>query len=300
MTPRALFLPHIAPELRSENVAQEARPENNAPEARSDDDDLFLPSEFARSVWSLELVHGAATAALLARTAERALRPGLRIVRLTVDLMRPVPLQPLAARAVLVRDGKRIQVIQAGLYLVGGEGDGLEVGRATALAMRESDLSTEGVLEIDAATPPDPETLAAMPGKVTSDGGSYHDSIEWRSSEEWGTAERPMLWIRNRTHILPGEPLSPVARAVATADALSPLANFAPPFADDSIGFINADITLYLHREPSDEWLCVVAQSRQSGRGYAVSSGALYDRRGPVGRIVLASLAQVHRPRGMV
>ena len=109
-----------------------------------------------------------------------------------------------------------------------------------------------------------------------------------------------MLWIRNPTEILPGEPLSPLARAVATADALSPLANFAPPFADESIGFINADISLYLHREPLDEWLCVVATSRQGGKGYAVSDGALYDRRGPLGRIALASLAQQQRPLGII
>ena len=65
------------------------------PQPDESGEDLLLPSKFSRSVWSLDLVHGAATAALLARTAERALRPGLRIVRLTIDLMRPVPLEPL-------------------------------------------------------------------------------------------------------------------------------------------------------------------------------------------------------------
>ena len=259
---------------------------------------LLLPSEYSRSVWSLELVHGAVTAALLARTAEQAVRPELRIVRLTIDLMRPVPLELLEARAVVVRDARRIQVVQSGLFLARGDQD-VEVGRATALAMWQSDLPTRGSLAIDTAQPPDPESLPHRPTKVAGDGQAYHSSIEWRPSAEWPSQERPTLWIRNPTQIVPGEPLSPVARAVATADALSPLANIAPAFGADGLGFINADITLYLHRHPTDEWLCVVATSRQGGNGFAISDGALYDRSGPVGRIALASLAQTQRPLGI-
>ena len=261
-----------------------------------------MPSEFARSIWSLDVVHGAATAALLARTVETALRPGLRVVRITVDLMRPVPLQPLDARATVVRDGKRIQLIEAGLYLPADPARGVEeveVSRATALALWESDLPTDGVLEVDPATPPDPEGLPILPGEIPVSGGAYHTAVEWRLADDWGTSERPMVWIRNPTQILPGEPLSPLARSVATADALSPLANFGPTFADESMGFINPDITLYLHREPRDEWLCVVTTSRHGGKGYSIADGALRDRSGPVGRIALASLAQRQRPEGM-
>ena len=285
MTPPALFLPH-----RTESG-----------------DHLLLPSEFARSVWSLDLVHGAATAALLARTAETALRPGLRIARLTVDLMRPIPLQPLEARATIVRDGKRIQVIEASLFLRSPDGEAersgdraaIEVGRATALALLESDLPTDGVLEFDAISPPDPQTLQTTPAEIPGGGDAYHTTVEWRLTEPWGAAERPAVWIRNPAQILPGEPLSPVARAVASADALSPLANYGPAYTDESMGFINPDITLYLHREPRDEWLCVSATSRQGGRGYSIADGALHDRCGPVGRIVLATLAQTRRPDGL-
>lgn len=268
------------------------------PQPGDDGRPRLLPSAFARSVWSLELVHGAATAALLARTVEGAVREDLRIVRLTVDLMRPVPLVPLDARAIVVREARRIQVVEAGLF-VQRDGEELEVGRATALAMWRSPLSTEGVLAVDAASPPAPESLPTLGQTQTPGEAAYHSSIEWRPTTPWPTDERPALWIRNPTEIVPGEPLSPVARAVATADALSPLANFAPSFRDESVGIINADISLYLHRQPSDEWLCVVATSRHGDHGVAVSDGALYDRSGPVGRIALASLAQSERPLGV-
>ena len=124
---------------------------------------LLLPNRCARSVWSLDLVHGAATAALLARGVEGALRPELRVVRLTIDLMRPAPMQPLEARTTVVREGRRIQVVQSGLFTSRGD-ETVEVARATALALRPSDLPTGGAIEADAARPPDPESLPRAPG----------------------------------------------------------------------------------------------------------------------------------------
>ena len=259
---------------------------------------LLLPNRCARSVWSLELVHGAATAALLARGVERVLRPELRVARLTIDLMRPAPMQALEARTVVVREGRRIQVVQSGLFTSRGD-QTVEVARATALALRPSELPTEGAIEVDAARPPDPESLAVRPAHMAGGAEAYHSTVEWRPVGEWGASPRPMLWIRNPADIVPGEPLSPLSRAVATADSLSPLANAEPSFRDGGVSFINADITLYLHRDPADEWLCVVATSRQGAGGFVVCDGALYDRRGPLGRIALASLAQTQQPLGL-
>ena len=260
---------------------------------------LLLPNRCARSVWSLELVHGAAIAALLARGVEAALRPELRVVRLTIDLMRPAPMQALEARTTVVREGRRIQVMQSGLFTSRGDGETVEVARATALALRPSELPTDGAIEADAARPPDPESLPVRPAHMTGGAEAYHSTVEWRPVGEWGASPRPMLWIRNPADIVPGEPLSPLSRAVATADSLSPLANAEPSFRDGGVSFINADITLYLQREPADEWLCVVATSRQGGGGFVVCDGALHDRRGPLGRIALASLAQTQQPLGL-
>ncbi len=257
---------------------------------------LLLPNRCARSVWSLDLVHGAATAALLARGVEGALRPELRVARLTIDLMRPAPMQPLEARTAVVREGRRIQVVQSGLFTSRGD-ETVEVARATALALRPSDLPTGEALDVDAARPPDPESLPRRPANMAGGAEAYHSTVEWRPVGQWGASQRPMLWIRNPADIVPGEPLSPLSRAAATADSLSPLANAEPSRRrEGAVGFINADITLYLHRDPSDEWLCVVATSRQGGGGFVVCDGALYDRRGPLGRIALASLAQTQQP----
>ncbi len=59
--------------------------------------DVFAPTEWAGSPWSRELQHGGPVCGLVASAAEAAAaETGLRVVRLSVDLYRPTPLQPLA------------------------------------------------------------------------------------------------------------------------------------------------------------------------------------------------------------
>jgi acyl-CoA thioesterase len=64
------------------------------------------------------------------------------------------------------------------------------------------------------------------------------------------------------------------------------------------VPFINADITLYLHRPPEGEWLCLETTGRSSHEGIATGDGLMHDRSGLVGRCVAASLAQRSRPGG--
>ena len=56
--------------------------------------------------------------------------------------------------------------------------------------------------------------------------------------------------------------------------------------------YINADFTLYLHRVPIGEWLCLAVSGRTSADGIATGEAQLYDRQGPVGCCLAASLAQ--------
>src|SRR5690606_41295174 len=56
----------------------------------------FLPSEHTRGPWDPRHQHGGAVAALVARAVERQAGDEFCLTRLTVELMRPVPLEPLA------------------------------------------------------------------------------------------------------------------------------------------------------------------------------------------------------------
>jgi hypothetical protein len=62
----------------------------------------------------------------------------------------------------------------------------------------------------------------------------------------------------------------------------------------DDYLFINADLTLYVEREPVGEWICLDSKTRITADGIGVAESVLYDERSRVGR---ATQALVIAPR---
>src|SRR5207247_1190725 len=94
----------------------------------------FVPTELCRGPWSPDAQHGGPPAALLARAAER-FEGGeeMAVARLTVELLRPVPLVPLTVAARWARPGRKVQIVEASLRPGDREG-------ATALRLRRRRL----------------------------------------------------------------------------------------------------------------------------------------------------------------
>src|SRR3712207_5398101 len=111
----------------------------------------FRPTWKAGSPWGNEVQHGGPPAGLLARAIEQfAASEQMRVVRLTVDLFRPVPMSPLEVSARSVREGKRIHIVDAVITA-----DGVEVSRASGLLLRTSETSAPRTAT--ALPPPRPE-----------------------------------------------------------------------------------------------------------------------------------------------
>src|SRR5690606_9211746 len=99
----------------------------------------FVPTEHTRGPWDPRHQHGGAVAALVARSVERATGDEFALTRLTLDLMRPVPLEPLALDVSVPRPGRRV----LGLAVSVSAGDlEVEVVRAQAVVIRRVDLPT--------------------------------------------------------------------------------------------------------------------------------------------------------------
>src|SRR5689334_22033241 len=89
-------------------------------------------SAFAGGPWDPGLQHGSAPSSLICWAVERLPSPvPMRVARLTVDLMRPVPVAPLTIATEVLREGRKIQLVAARLL-----SEGKEVVRATALRIR--------------------------------------------------------------------------------------------------------------------------------------------------------------------
>jgi hypothetical protein len=54
--------------------------------------------------------------------------------------------------------------------------------------------------------------------------------------------------------------------------------------------FINPDLTIYLHRRPAGEWVCLEAITYAQPHGIGMAESRLWDERGPIGRSVQSLL----------
>ena len=92
----------------------------------------MLPSELTRGPWDPNAQHAGPPSALLARAIELCEpREGMRVGRMTVEILAPVPIAPLSVSASVVRPGRSVELLEAAL--VGPDGVAM---RARALAAR--------------------------------------------------------------------------------------------------------------------------------------------------------------------
>src|ERR1700753_4447090 len=86
----------------------------------------------AAGPWDPGMQHGSAPASLVVWAAEAIPTPvPMRIARVTVDLMRPVPLAPLTLQTEVLREGRKIQLCAVRL-----RADGVPTVSATVLRVK--------------------------------------------------------------------------------------------------------------------------------------------------------------------
>jgi len=206
----------------------------------------------------------------------------MMVVRLTVELLRPVPVSPLAVETRLLRPGRRVQLVSASLRA----GD-TEVARATALRMRTIELPLpDGIGSPE--PPPGPHTSppSVSPGIALLDYPAFHNQgVEHRfvagGFEEPGPSTD---WIRLRVPLVAGATTSPLARVAAAADFGNGISWRLS--RRDGWQFINPDLTIVLHRPPDGEWICLEAVSFVEPIGVGQAESVLWDERGRIGRAV--------------
>jgi Acyl-CoA thioesterase C-terminal domain/Acyl-CoA thioesterase N-terminal domain len=241
--------------------------------------DRFAPTELARGPWDADAQHGGAPAALIARAVERIESVvAMNVVRLTYEFLRPVPLAPLELRTRVLRDGKRVQLVEAALLA-----DEQEVARASALRIRSDAVPTpDVVVEPPALAGPADSAPIAMPAFDAGPTMFARDGMEVRFARgAFADVGPAFAWFRLRVPLVAGEEPSPLQRLAAAGDFGNGIAT-AVSWATHV--FINPDLTLYVERLPESEWVGLDAITRVGEAGIGVSDSTLYDERGRVGR----------------
>lgn len=242
------------------------------------DDGYYLPGPLTVGPWSPDAQHGGPVAALLAGAVEEG-SDETQVVRLTVELLRPVPLSPLTLRSQVVRPGRNVQLVDA--YLMAGE---TEVAWARGLRIRRKKLDVPVDDSLPAAPPPE-DLEWRPPGVVRT---AFAEAVDLRFVKGGWDATGPVtMWTRLVVPVVDGRETSPLQRTAAAAD----FGNGVSRVLDFSTHtFINPDLTVALARVPEGEWILFDVVSRLSVDGFGQAESQIYDTAGPVGRSVQSLL----------
>ena len=221
---------------------------------------------------------------LLAREIESVpAEQAMFVTRMTVELLRAFGRVPVEVRSRIVRPGRKVQIVEASLW--NGE---QEVGRAAAVRIRTSDVAVPE--EPEEHPHHAPESLPIWSSSWRPGAEAYHlIGVEIRSPAEFAELGPRFSWFRLRVPLIPDEEPSGLIRVCAAADFPNGISRVVDPY---QMSFVNPDVTLYLHRHPVDEWVMVDARTWLEPNGVGVAEGALYDRRGRIGRSVQSLLVE--------
>ena len=100
----------------------------------------------------------------------------------------------------------------------------------------------------------------------------------------WNVA---FLWQRPLLPLVSGSETGPLALTGIVADGTNPQANSGAR----GLVYINSDLSLYLHRPPTGEWICLEVTGHQADSGIAVGSATFHDVTGPFGQAMVGALA---------
>lgn len=248
------------------------------------------PTGLARGPWHSNAQHGGAPAGLLAQIAAEAVDDDAFVLqRLTLDIHKPVPIEPLTVmcsrdggrstqrvRLELIHDGQPLCVAHA-LFGRSNTIDDWQAGAPVAQLRPVAD-STPGAVYIP-GTDRDAETFhyRALESRLAA------GSVEYQ-----GPAA---AWFRFRYPLIGDNDPALSAQAVAIADLGNGI-SWSIPLKEYS--FASTDLTVNFWRRPITAWIGIDSGTHISSLGHGCTLSDLYDEDGRIG---LASQTLLVRKR---
>ena len=239
--------------------------------------DGYLATALTIGPWDAGFQHPGPPAALLAREAERASAiEGGQTVRLSYDILGPVPVGPVQVRASVPRPGRRVELVETVL-----EAGGRPLMRLTAWRMRVRAEEAPGD-PAPAAMPATPEESHREDAEFFTEEIAYHRALEWRfAAGSFNSPGPAAAWTRPACGLVEGEPITPLEHLMVMTDAAS---GISAALDWTTASFANVDLTVALRRAPEGEWLGMDAGTWFGGTGAAQCFAGLFDAHGLVGR----------------
>ncbi|HVT21240.1 MAG TPA: acyl-CoA thioesterase domain-containing protein [Mycobacteriales bacterium] len=246
--------------------------------------EAFVPTDSSIGPWGPATVSGLTIAGLVGYGAEQVGGDADFVgTRLTVDMVRMARMGELHVTADVVRDGRRLRMVDVTVSQ-----DGRNVAHGRAIFARRSDAPTGKVWEPVVVMPPPP-----TPDQTPAFGPKPYfgpDARPARDFEAWrDVTNEKYVWYDCDARLVEDEPMSAFVRAAAIADVANPLTNW----GSEGMQFVNSDVTLMLSRLPEGTMLGMAARDRQEAGGVSVGSAVMFDATGPVGLVTVTALASM-------
>ena len=232
----------------------------------------------AAGPWDPRMQHGSAPASLVVWAAEAIPSPvPMRIARVTVDLMRPVPLAPLTLETEVLREGRKIQLCAVRLRA----GSAVVVAATVLKVKAQAQTLPPEVADVAVTLPGPDQSREEQPSFSSS---PFVTGISMRAAlGRFGVPGPGAIWYRVDRPLVEGAAISQAMRAVVAADfcnGTSAVLDF------QQWTFLNADLTVSFAREPVGEWILVDAESWIGPDGAGLAMAQLADVSGYFGRAV--------------
>ena len=251
------------------------------------DGDSWRATSHTRGPWSPVHQHGGPPTALIAHVVQ-AMAPEMFIARLTVDFLRPVPIDRLRVQIQPLRSGAKVQRVVGQLL----HADRV-VAHAVVTLIRREAVPVQVGSEAEPLPPPEASRPFQFPFFREPDG--YHTAMETRLARgEFGTG-RVAVWMRQRVPLIPNEQPSPLERVLVAADSGSGVSAALDQRLQSAV---NPDLTVALSRPLEGEWVGLDSVSIYEPSGIGLADTRICDARGTIGRVLQGLVLEARRAGG--
>ncbi len=242
-------------------------------DSRDGDTASYRSTIHAQGAWNPGEQHMAPATGILVHELERfQAREGLRIVRVSLDILGLIPGGGFTVSTRMIRPGRTIELIEATLE---AHGRTSIVARAWRLITGD----TSAVAHLQEGTIPAPEEC--IPRELSQRWpGGYISSLTGLGDPKSGGGQGT-AWLSNELEMVDGEATSPLVRLLGMVDTAN---GVAPRLDPQEWAFPNVDLQIHLFRAPQGSRLGLQVVQSVGADGVGLTSSVLHDESGPFGR----------------
>jgi hypothetical protein len=241
----------------------------------TDDIQWFVGNDAARGPWSEDACHAGPVTGIIARSLEQRVTDK-QLFRLTVELLRPVPMSGFRIETEFRKQGRMITTAAATVI----DQKGAVIATASSLHAQILNVGVMPTVKIECPKFDESEP-GDFPVKETKHQLPFFSSgIEVRYPKgQTGDPGPTTVWMKTLP-LLEDEMVTPFQRLCPLADCGNGISR---NMEVTEANFLNPDITIIMHRPPVSDWLASEARSFWEPNGLGMAEATLFDMEGPIG-----------------